>query len=249
MKNVYLAWQDAVSRAWFPVGRLSVVPRGYRFEYVRGFQEAGKHGLTPIIGFPEPYRVYEAEQLFPLFSNRLMSPAREDYGAYLDRLDVSNRGALSPEVVLTVLARSEGRRLTDAFEVFPFPLVEGPTGRRFAVHFFAHGLRHMPPAARERALQLSPGERLFLMADWQNPEDPEAMALRTADKHLIGYAPRYYANDLRALFTAPVPVELEVARTNPPPAPIQQRILCRLDAPWPFENQPLTGLAYESLAR
>ena len=46
MTTLYLAWQDADSRRWFPVGRLdadeNAEPPAYGFSYVGGAREAGK---------------------------------------------------------------------------------------------------------------------------------------------------------------------------------------------------------------
>ena len=207
---LYIAWQDPVSRAWYPIGRLTSVAAGaYRFVYLRGFLEAASRGhLEPLPGFPEIDRVYEASELFPFFKNRVMSPAREDYRDYLERLDLET----GPATPLAILARSEGRRTTDSFEAFSHPLAAGTAELR--IEFFLHGLRHVPESAQARARALTPGERLFLLPDPQNPEDPRAIAVRTADKHLLGYVPRYYCADLLAVLAARHPRRLE-ARSEP----------------------------------
>jgi hypothetical protein len=243
---VFLAWQDPASRAWFPIGRLSCEGgEHYRFVYTRGYLKAhGEAGLVPLIGFSDVHQVYESSELFPLFKNRIMSRQREDYPSYVARMALPE--APSP---LSLLARSAGRRSTDSFEIFPWPLVRGEQGDlRFRVDFFVHGIRHMPPAAATRAGDLAPGERLLLLFDWQNPEDPRAVALRTEDKVLLGYAPRYYGEDLERLRSERAPARVEVLQVNLPPAPIQQRLLVRLDAPWTARTEPLSSEAYQPLA-
>ncbi|MBK1643763.1 hypothetical protein CKO25_03625 [Thiocapsa imhoffii] len=48
--------------------------------------------------------------------------------------------------------------------------------------------RHLPPSARERIGDLTPGEALFLLQDLQNPNDPSALLMRTADPlSILGY--------------------------------------------------------------
>jgi len=40
----------------------------------------------------------------------------------------------------------------------------------------------MPLESGDRATKLDPGEALLAMRDFQNPKDPDAIALRTAEK-------------------------------------------------------------------
>lgn len=243
---VFLAWQDPVSRAWFPIGRLSYAPNGlYRFVYTRGFEEARRQaGLSPLIGFSKVDRQYESTSLFPMFQNRIMSPSRTDYASYLRRL-----GLPASTRPLTLLARSTGRRSTDSFEMFPFPLVDGPTGPRYTIDFFIHGMRHMPEAALARAERLTEGEQVFLLPDPQNPQDPHAVAVRSdVDRFLLGYLPRYYARDVGALLGGEPQLEVRVQRVNPVPAPVQQRVLLHLDTLWTVSGQPFEAEAYQPMA-
>lgn len=135
MKTLFLAWQDARpdggarpgSRAWFPIGRLESEPgQGwFRFLYTKGVLEAqAKAGFQPLDAFPQFEKVYESGELFPLFQNRLISPKREDYAEYLERL------ALSPEErdPFAILAVSGGGRQTDNLEVFPKSVLTGMEG-------------------------------------------------------------------------------------------------------------------------
>ena len=243
---VFLAWQDPASRAWYPIGRLSCEDgQHYRFVYTRGFERSrDEAGLTPLIGFPDVHQVYESSELFPLFKNRIMSPQREEYQSYVARMALPE--APSP---LSLLARSAGRRTTDSFEIFPFPLVRGEQGGlRFRIDFFVHGIRHMPPEAAAGAARLAPGERLFMVSDWQNQEDPLAVALRTEDKVLLGYVPRYYGADLERLRAQRAVARAEVVQVNLPPAPIQQRLLVRIDAPWTAKVEPLSSDDYQPVS-
>lgn len=241
---VFLAWQDPASRAWFPIGKLTCeAGEVFRFVYTAGFRDAAdKAGLTPLIGFPEVHQVYESTELFPLFKNRVMSRAREDYKTYIARLDLPEEGSS----VLSLLARSQGRRTTDSFELFPHPLSFEPDGEaRYRIDFFVHGLRHVAAPAQTRALALSPGERLLLLPDPQNPEDPSAIALRTEDKVLLGYVPRYYCADLGLVDLRRTRVE--VRRVNPPPAAVQQRVLVHLEAPWTEGAPPFAQPEYQEI--
>ena len=172
-----------------------------------------------------------------------MSSNREDYPAYLARLNVTD----GPTAPLHILSRTRGLRPTDPFEVFPSPLAASELGRRFRTTFFVHGLRHGPDTAQKRVASLGPGDPLFPMLDWCNPQDPQAIALRTEDRHLIGYVPRYYVGDVLRI-PRRADIRFTVERMNPPPAPAQQRVLCAVDAPWSHDEAPLSDGDYRPLS-
>ncbi|MEM7674999.1 MAG: DNA-binding protein [Myxococcota bacterium] len=242
---LFLAWQDAASRRWYPIGRLSCEGGIYRYVYVAGFTRAASEaGLAPPIGFPDIDREYRSDRLFPLFANRVMSSSRSDYGDYLARLNIAD----GPTAPLEILARQRGSRPTDPFEVFLWPLTVTEEGPRFRATFFVHGLRHGPRTAQARAAELLPGDPLLPMPDWCNSFDPHAIALRTVDKHIIGFVPRYYAADLMRIHAAQITPTFAVERVNPPPAPTQERVLCRVDAAWRAPTPPLSDGDYRPLA-
>ena len=98
----------------------------------------------------------------------------------------------------------------------------------------------MAPAVIERIGHLMKGERLKLMADFQNTVDPQAVAVRTeSERTMLGYVPRYLARDVWSLVQeCEVDViELSVERANLD-APLQNRLLCRMQACWPARFQP-----------
>ena len=94
------------------------------------------------------------------------------------------------------------------------------------------------------------------MCDVQNLVDPSAIALRTTDLQIVGYMPSYLVEDAHMLQQTCAFWEVYVDRVNPPPAPLQQRLLCRLESCWPDgfvpysteRYQPLTSDAAEILA-
>ena len=237
---LFLAWQEPRDRRWYTIGRLSHDSAGYRFVYSLGYLEAANEsGLKPLPEFPKIGREYCSSELFPLFQNRIMLPSREDFPDYLERLALEG----SPEP-LQLLARSEGRRSTDTFQVFPCPSpVEASGSRDYNIHFFVHGLRHTPPSAQKRAADLVAGERLYLLADCQNPFDSQAASLRTDDNYLLGWIPRYYSPDILEFRAEEMVIKVE--RVNPPPAVVQQRVLCHLVVPWPGDFRPFARSEFE----
>ncbi|WP_437486614.1 HIRAN domain-containing protein [Sorangium sp. So ce1014] len=247
---LYLAWQDAASRRWFPVGRLRRLPQGmYEFVYIRGFEAAQREsGMQPILGFGESAQRYLSDALFPQFQNRIMSRSREDYPVYIERLGFREE----PRDPLEILARSGGRKPTDsfAFQLFPAPsrIVTQENEHRYMLSFFVHGLRYVRPEARERSSRASLGEKLFLLSDWQNPVDPGAIMIRTEDNHLLGWVPRVHCADIHELRRLGQGISLTVAHVNPESTPSWLGVLCRLESPWPEGFAPLSAPEYQPIA-
>ncbi len=232
---LYVAWRSGSSDhgKWGPVGRLEHGPHGYRFAYTRGARTLP--GFPPFTGMPDLEEVYESEQLFPLFANRLLSRSRPEYEAFLQW------GAFDPNDPpdpLAILAVTEGRRETDAIEVFPSP-IRDDLGR-YAAKFFLHGLRWMTPGAIDRIGTLSPGEALALQLENENPSDEHAVAVYTTSGPVkIGYIPRYLARDVRELWDkcGAESIQITLQKVNPA-APIQHRVLCCLNSCWPEDFDP-----------
>jgi hypothetical protein len=237
MKTLFVAWRsgDEPHRGWGPVGMLQRDGDIYRFCYTQGAKML--HGFRPFTSMTDMERVYESEELFPLFANRLLSKTRPEYEAYLRWGGFNSENLPDPIAILEVTG---GIRQTDSIEVFPCPL---QTGCGFYNKFFLHGIRWMPPAAIERINRLRPNDNLFLMPDPCNSYDPNAVAVRTdAERTMIGYVPRYLARDFLDLmsYCNPESITLHVNRLNLD-APMQQRVLCEIASCWPENFQPCQG--------
>ena len=241
MKMLYLAWQDREDRRLLPVGRLSFDGHVYRFVYTKGAEQSPR--FVPFGVMRDLHVVYESTVLFPPFANRLLSKTRPEYRDFLAWLDVPEHAA-EP---LVLLALTEGMRATDTLMVFPYP--EKSSDGKYHVRFFSHGLRYVLPAIVQFIDEhLHPPAPLFLMLDPQNPHDPSAVALRTADPALlVGYCPRFLTADVRHLLqTVPATLHVAVERVNRD-APLQLRLLCSLTADWPDNFQPCSDALYEAL--
>lgn len=244
MNTLFLAWQHAATRRWFPVGRLTMEGANFRFVYVNGVKEARNDaGFCPFPEFPEWTRTYEANELFPLFSNRVMPASRPDFAETARWLLLES----STKDPLAFLAQTNGHRQTDSLEVFPAAIPTPEGGHRTT--FFLRGLRHLPPEATLRAQALGPGERLLALWDAQNPQDRHAVALRTHTQPtdhatLLGFCPRYLAPSiLDALRNAPDSVRITVRAINPQDVPIQYRVWCELYL-GPDVREPFTEEAF-----
>lgn len=245
-RTLFLAWQDPEERRWYTVGRLDYDQDTYQFSYTNEAVKATHHGFTPIVSFPDLEKTYESSDLFPLFANQVLPPSRPEYDDFVEWLSVPKQEA-DP---VAILARA-GERMTDTLEIFPYPTKEDQS--TYTAHFFVHGLRHQSPDAIERAQQLTPDEPLYLMKDVQNKADPDAVVLRTVettpnDLHMVGYLPRYLADQLKNIGTAHLrDSSVHVVRVNPSPAPIHFRVLCRLTMHWPPGKAPFDGSAYQPI--
>lgn len=242
-KKLYLAWQDPEKRSWYPVGVLTIDENGvYRFSYTKG--ALSSDNFVPFVGMTDHDSVYESRKdLFPLFSNRLLSDSRPEYKKYLRWLGVSE----DEDNPLDMLAMTEGIRATDTLEVFkcPTPNSKG----EYEIDFFSHGLRHLARRVIERVNHLKKGERLFLARDMQNKHDSWAMALRTDDPvEFAGYCPRYLSHDFWQLLeeNRAMDVLVTVERVNED-APFNLRLLCKLVAPWPKDFQPCSDDKFKPL--
>lgn len=246
MSTLFVAWQaPSPTRAWFPIGRLdaSVNRHDFVFQYTHGALQAQESaGFSPLLAFPEFGRRYEASELFPLFKNRILEPNRKDFAEYLNWLDLDPAHA-DPIEILSVTG---GERQTDSLEVFP--QVRKTSDSTISCRFFLHGLRHVSDAARARADALVEEEALQVAIEVNNPATGYAVQLQTNDCHLIGWAPRYLVNDLRAALLERATVTATVRRINRMGAPFARRVLIELQGGVPAGFEPMTSKEYSVLS-
>ena len=238
MKSLYLAWQapeeSTRSKAWFPVGRLDAeADDSYRFRYIQGALRAQKEtGFEPLVSFPEFERDYRSEKLFPLFHNRVLSSKRTDFPDYLKSLDL-NKEEADP---ISILSVSGGTRVTD--KLHTFPKVKADADGNFTLRFFAHGLRHLTEASRQKAQSLQARDKLRIMIEVNNPATRLAVTLHTEDYLMVGWAPRYLVEDLVACIPKTPEIEASVVKVNSGYAPLNQSLLIEYSGRTP-ENHAL----------
>ncbi len=227
IKKLFLTWQNPETYDYFPIGMLTSDGEYYYFTYTKGVKKAQLESNFYLLhSFPKIDRVYQSKNIFPLFKNRLMPSSRPDYPQYIEWLNFSQ----SNPNFMDILARSEGRKVTDTFQVFPEP--ENNNGF-LKIHFFAHGLRYMPTSAQDYISNLETNIQLFVTKDCQNQYDSNALLLKTKENHNLGYIPRYLTkNIVKLLAVNSQSVRVCVEKINPAPTPIQLRLLCNLTAPW-----------------
>ncbi|MBS0167875.1 MAG: HIRAN domain-containing protein [Nitrospira sp.] len=254
MKTLFMAWGlhrsgvsiGSGSAHWFPIGRLDGQREGswFRFAYTRGVLAAqAKVGFQPLAAFPRLDQVYELEELFPLFRNRVISPMREDYAEYLDRLCLSADQA-DP---FDILAISGGGKQTDNLEVFPE--LQTRLDGTFFCRFFLHGWDHLNVMSQDRLQHLEPGEALQVSVELNHPATGPTVRLHTTDDSLIlGWAPRYLAHCVaRSVSSGLGHFHARVVQLNQPPSPRSQRVLVELEGAFPAGHEPMNSEEFHSL--
>ncbi|MGH3664592.1 MAG: HIRAN domain-containing protein [Egibacteraceae bacterium] len=217
-----IVWQDPASRSFHQVARLETTDEGeFRFSYLPDARLAPN--FLPFAAFPRLHHEYRSDELFPFFANRVMSPRRPDFRAYLLVL------GLTPEdwTPLELLARSSGERATDTVLVVAEPTADD-NGHESVV-FPVSGVRHLEGAAG-RIARLTPGRRLFIRPETDNLLDPRAMLLDVATDEPVGWIPAYLLDYLHKHLDGGAGVHAFVERANGPDTPWHLRLLCRLEA-------------------
>lgn len=224
-KVIFVVWQDPVDRSWHPVAKLTGENDFYAFQYTKGATSSER--FVPFGRLKSLDRIYRTKDLFPLFKNRLLDEGRPEYPDYLRWLNLEFTDPLE------ILDRTEGLRKTDSLAMFAAP--QADEDGYYRGFFFSHGVRHLPEASQNRILALEKGEPLFAMRDDQNAVDPNALALRTEPPIIVGYVPRFRAEDFRELLArqeTQEDVQFWVERVNRD-APSQFRLLCGVKVKWP----------------
>ena len=244
-KKLLLFWQNPMSRRWLTVGLLEESEGMYSFRYSKSAREAAeKQEFEPFGVMRDLYKTYTSKALFPIFKNRLLEKSRPEYSDYLGWLSLDKDAVTD----MDELSRSGGVRATDKLQLFPYP---EPKDGKYIVEFFVHGIRHVPSKYTDRIETLRKGDALFLLKDVQNKADSLALAVRTEDPpELIGYCPRFFAEDFNVLLDgqAPNAVKLTVFKVNMD-APLQLRLMCRLESPWIKNFATFADVEFETESR
>ena len=211
----------------------------YRFVYLKTAENLD--GFQRLPGLPDLHRVYDSEELFPLFRNRQMPRRRPDYPAYVRKL------ALDVETdPFEVMARNEGRKLTDRIEVFA-PPSRNRDGNLTSL-FFARGIRYRYDAS-DVVTGIRPGDRLVLTDEPDNEVNSMAIHLDTRGGLSVGWVPDYLVDTIHELrcLAGEDTVSVTAEHVNPPDVAPYMRLICRLTAPWPRGYQPFSGPDFQPI--
>ena len=185
-----LIWKDPNTRANYTIGKLSHDDK-YRFEYfAAAANDAQDTGWEPLEAFPVLNKVYESENLFPVFSSRLPDRKRRDIKKILSKYDLDAFDEFQ-------LLRKSGARLPiDTYE-FVDPIF--PDEETIERDFYIMGIRHHA-ACNGTHCELLPsvnvGDLLYLEEEPQNEYDRFAIKVLTKQQEFLGYIPRYYSQPI-----------------------------------------------------
>ena len=144
MSVLFIAWQDPHSHHWVPVGKLTHERDSFRFTYTRGAKKMTP-AFQPFGRMTDLKKSYRADNLFPLFANRILPKSRPEYKSYLQWLGLQDRD------VMEELSRTGGLRATDSLELLLCP--ERTNDNKYEVHFFSRGLSYLHKENQESAKQ------------------------------------------------------------------------------------------------
>ncbi|YCO01530.1 HIRAN domain-containing protein [Vibrio sp. VNB-15] len=236
MKSVFVIWKDNDDGMWHPVAKLTRAESGYRFNYTKGANHEN------FIAFPrmeDLTKVYTSASLFSFFTNRLIPTNRPEFKKMLEWSDINPIGYDE----LDLLGVSGGARKTDEFRIISEP--EVTSEGQYHIRFFISGVRHLDTVSSERVERLKEGEKLKLVYENSNPYDCKAVLVSTTDETPIGYCPKYFNCDIRALLEDPElsSNSLNVVKLNKD-APHQFKVLCEFVTTWPKGFTPLISEEY-----
>ncbi len=240
MKSVFIAWQDKITRCWHPVAKLTYddFKKVYRLNYTKGAVENPR--FKKFSHLDDINKVYESEEIFPFFRNRLINKNRAEYREILNWLD------LEPEEnSINILAITGAERSTDNFRVIPLPQKYGDS--EYRIDFLCNGISHLSESEKLNIQNLKK-ETVVSYELESHPYDKNAVALFDDKKGMkIGYCPRYLSSDIRSLLTHSNIKEkkFSIRKVNPD-APYQYKILCTFRTEWPSDFIP--NMSHEYLA-
>jgi len=222
--------------AWATVGKLSKEGSYYEFRYTAGAKKLP--GVTPFPGLPDLEKVYQMEDIFPIFKNRLLSERRPEYKKWLSwgGFDADE----NPDAI-AILSTLGSRRTADSLELFASPIQLADS--TCYTQFFLHGARHH--VTQEVLERLAVGEKLIVRKEDDNRHDELAVAVDNNQKQCLGYIPKFLTRDVRYLSEhCPDELEIRIKRANVE-APSHYQVLCELSSCWPVGFSPCSDGDFE----
>jgi hypothetical protein len=233
---LFVAWRNPDTRSIIPIARLVVRDHNgaQTFEF-RYLTRAPKVLARPLVSFPSFTGIYRSERLFPFFENRMVPTQRSDFRGWAASLGLSEDS--DP---FEILAQSGGTRVTDTFEVFPEPAVDREVGLA-SVRILVRGVRHRE-GANEEIDRLRPGDALRLCPEPDNGFDALAVLVVPSTCQAVGWVPAYLCGPLHRSAASTegswAAMKATVRHIGDPLGPSHFRLLCDLQFPWPYPDQP-----------
>ncbi|MBA5248347.1 MAG: hypothetical protein FE834_02250 [Gammaproteobacteria bacterium] len=239
-QELILSWEDVKTHQWFPIGRFSKSNNVYSFSYIQGVIQAKQQGFSGLASMQDFEQTYHYGDIFPLLKNRIFNKSRADRDEFLDWLNIKSENSDFEE-----LAKTGGIKATDNLQLFPVPIKKD---NKYILEFFVQGTRHLPPNTQKRIEKLNKNEKIFLCADLENPQDENALILRTEDPvEIVGYCPKFFAKDFKKLFDlskSSFTIKIKKVNKN---APKQLELLCEITCDWHKDFSPFLEDKFKSI--
>ena len=214
------------------------------FRYIQGLCMAQEEtGVFQFLPFPDPDAIYEAEENFALFKNRVMNRKRPDFDKHLEHLNLP-RNATDTQM----LSVSGGYRATDNFEVFP--KIEKEADGSFQARFFLHGLKLAETENLELIDSLGVDSQLSMDIPESDSSNVPVANIKTEQGATIGQAPCYLASELAKAGAELSELTVKILRKNLIPAPLKERVLLevsgKLGSYEPMSSEAFTPIAQDT---
>ena len=206
---LFLIWKDPKTKNRYTVGQLS---RNGKFEFSYGYEykEAIKAGFELLIAFPDTDKVYQNDDLFPVFASRLPDPKRKGIEEILKKYYLQNYDAFE------LLKRSGAKLPIDNLEFIDPILDNGET--RIVKNFFVAGTGYFLGCMGEecdRSVQVSVNDVLRLEPEPENVHDPYAIKIiGCKSNNVLGYLPRYYTQRVSELINSNAQIFCKAVEVN-----------------------------------
>lgn len=232
MSSVYIIWQDQYSKLWHPVAKLTRENGLFRLNYTKG--AVSSSNFIPFPKMDDLGKVYESNELFPFFQNRILPKSRPEFRSLISWLDMTIEN-FDP---LEYLGVTGGVRKTDNYRILKLPELKNG---KYVYDFLISGIHYIDDFSKNRVLKLKEGSELEFFFEDDNPVDKNAIALKDKETGaFIGYCPRYLVNDFRKLIgdNSNKKATFKVKKINSD-APASYRVVCRFESADVDEYKPL----------
>ena len=240
VSELLVLWQQPSNRAMVPVAILAFDGKSYSFRYLDTAKSLAQ--FRPLIGFRDFDEIYESDELFALFQERVLDPSRADYASVVQGLALDPLLATPWEQLVRTGGSSEG----DTIQVTPFP---HSVSDGWECIFLAAGLRYFqektvmtdrgesstytPERFEEILKSLSPGDALEVVLELDNTYNPHAQLLFYGDD-VLGYLPDWLARLTAPWVKAGRPLVGRIVRVNEAGAGWHLRLMVAISSEEPF---------------
>lgn len=181
--RIYLSWRQGTGHRRHIVGVIKrSATKGVRFFYLKDAADAAKkEGFIPYTEFPDLSKTY-TENVLEIFSSRLINFERSDIQEFYQFWEISEK---FKEDKCYLLAHTQGLLPSDNFELladyYPIKTIKFLTDLA--------GVSHQ----KLKPEDVSVGDKLRYIIEWDNPVDPKAIKVYKGDLEL-GYIKKIHSN-------------------------------------------------------